>query len=110
MAGFKTAYLQREIVMDVQVAKDLKVGDLIKVTAFEADGVTPKTVTASTAAEATYIIAQSDMTMSRRDYTVHEYDYSDKVAASVATKKKIAVFPIHSKEDIIVTGNETVAG
>lgn len=106
MAGFKTAYLQREIVLDVTVSKDLKVGDLIKVTAFQDDGVTPKTVTASSAADADYIIAQSDMTMSRRDYTKHEYEYSDKVAQS-AKEKKIAVFPVHESDDIVLTGNET---
>lgn len=108
MAGFKTAYLQREMVLDVKVAKNLKVGDLIKVSEMEDDGVTPKTVTASTAADADYIIAQSDMTMNRRDYTVSEYSYSDKVAQS-ENKKKIAVFPVYESDDIVVTSNETVA-
>lgn len=108
MAGFKTAYLQREMVLDVEVAKDLKVGDLIKVSATEDDGVTPKTVTAASVADADYIMAQSDMTMNRRDYTVSEYSYSDKVAQS-ATKKKIAVYPIYESDDIVVTGNETKA-
>lgn len=108
MAGFKTGYLQREMVLDVTVAKDLKVGDMIKVTGFDADGVTPAAVTTSTAADADYIIAQSDMTMGRRDYTIGQYDYSDKVKASTSVKKKIAVFPVYESDDIVVTGKETV--
>lgn len=108
MAGFKTAYLQREMVLDVIVSKALKVGDFIKVTAFQADGVTPKTVTAASAADADYIIAQSDMTMNRRDYSVHEYVYSDVVAASTI-EKKIAVYPVYESEDVVVSGNETAA-
>ena len=102
MAHFKTAYLQREIVMDVKVSKDLKVGDLVSINE-ELD-----TITAATLADADYIVAQSDMTLNRRDYTKSEYEYSDVVKASTGTAKKVALFHIYESDDIIVTGKETV--
>lgn len=108
MAHFKTAYLQREIVMDVKVSKDLKVGDLISVSVV---GNEPDTASPAALADATHIIAQSDMTMEYGHVPVEYRDhrYSDKVAASTSEKKKIAVYSIIEEEDIIVTGNETKA-
>ena len=104
MAHFKTAYLQREIVMDVKVTKDLKVGDLVELSLVgnEPDEIAPAELSA-----ATHIIAQSDMTMNRKDYTQHTYEYSDKVAASTVNKKKVAVYAIVEVEDVVVTGKET---
>ena len=108
MAQFKTAYLQREIVMDVKVTKDLKVGDLVELTVV---GNEPDSIAPVALASATHIIAQSDMTMNRRDYVnePHQFAYSDKVAASTGAKKKVAVFAIVETEDVVVTGNETKA-
>lgn len=98
-AKFKTAYLQREIVMDVQVAADMKVGTVVtlsggKITAV-ADSVT-------TPAQTHYIVAQSDMTMDRRDYTKHDYEYSDVVKQS-ATAKKVALFKVIDIDDVVYT-------
>lgn len=103
MAHFKTAYLQRELVLDVTLAKDLKVGDIVTV----ADGAMSAV---NSLADADYIIAQSDMTMEYGHVPVEnrDYKYSDKVAAS-DSEKKVAVFAITSDEDVILTGKETKA-
>jgi hypothetical protein len=108
MAHFKTAYSQREIVMDVKVMKDLKVGDLVELTIL---GNNPESITTATLeGGATHIVAQSDMTMNRRDFAKepYTYEYSNKVAASTANKKKVALFAIIETEDVIVDGSETV--
>lgn len=98
MAHFKTAYGQKEIVIEMKVATDLNVGDLVKLDTSD----TSKLVKTTSASDAVYMIAQSDMTLNRRDYNVSEYAYSDKVAASTSTKKKVAVFKIIDKDDVIV--------
>ena len=98
-AHFKTAVDQREIVMDVQVAADMYVGYLVTLSG---SGSTAK-ITAATSAtptEGQYIVAQSDMTMHRRDYNVSEYEYSDKVKAST-TLKKVALFRVNDVTDVI---------
>lgn len=96
MASFKTGHSQREQVLDVKVSADLKVGDLVKV----ADGSMSK---ATNLSDAQYIVAQSDTTMEYGHVPVENRDwkYSDKVAAST-TAKKVAVFYIIDKNDIIV--------
>lgn len=99
-AHFKTAHGQREMVLDVQVAADMKVGYLVTLSG---SGDTAK-ITAATAGPATagqYIVAQSDMTMGRRDYSLYEYQYSDVVKAST-TLKKVALFRVDDPSDIIV--------
>ena len=98
-AKFKTAYLQRETVMDVKVAANMKVGTVVTlssetITAVEDDVTTP--------ALTHYIVAQSDMTMDRRDYTKHDYEYSDVVKQS-ATAKKVALFKVIDIDDVVYT-------
>ena len=95
MASFKTGYLQKEQVLDVKVAAELKVGDLVKVS-----GDTMSKAT--NLSDAQYIVAQSDMTMEYGHVPVEKRDwnYSDAVAVS-NTAKKVAVFYILDKSDII---------
>ena len=95
MASFKTGYLQKEQVLDVKVAAELKVGDLVKVS-----GDTMSKAT--NLSDAQYIVAQSDMTMEYGHVPVEKrnWNYSDIVAVS-NTAKKVAVFYILDKSDII---------
>ena len=92
---FKTAYDAREIVLDAKVTAELVVGQLVKLSS-------GALVAATAKADATYMVAQSDMTMEYGHVPVENrnYAYSDKVAVS-ATDKKIAVFPLTDKDDII---------
>ena len=102
MAHFKTGWMQKEQVLDVKVATDVKVGDMV---ALNPDGETlDKTMSLSSA---DYIIAQSDMTMEYGHIPVEQHDhrYSDKVAQS-STKKKVAVFFILDESDIILENGE----
>lgn len=96
MAQFKTGANQREIVLDVKVAADYKVGDMVSL----ANGTITKT---NTLAKGNYIIAQSDTTMEYGHVPVEHRNwmYSDKVAAST-TPKKVAVFLIFDETDIII--------
>lgn len=109
-AKFKTAYLQREIPMQVAVvgSTDLTVGQLVVLTA--ANGSVPAYISAATtAASATHIVAQSDMTMEYGHVPVEIRDYSYnpavKVTAASATAssptKTVALFEA-TKNDIIV--------
>lgn len=111
MASFKTAYLQREIVetCDVVGASPLKVGDYVKFTA--ATATVPAYIQKSTIANATHIIAQSDMTMEYGHVPVENRDYRYKkdVACTQAaaptkattTQKKVALFKITDPNDVI---------
>lgn len=97
-AHFKTAYLQREIVIQAKVSEELAVGALCTYT--------PGTNTiagASAAAVGNYIVAQSDMTMGTGHVPVEyrDHSYSPKVAAST-TAKNVALFRIDNPDDIIV--------
>lgn len=113
-ASFKTAYLQREIPMDIAVASDkpLVVGEMVTFTAPNND-VPGYIKSAATVAAATHIVAQSDMTMEYGHVPVEnrDYKYSDKVAATIAAAgpvaastptKKVALFAITDKNDLIV--------
>lgn len=97
-AHFKTALNQREVVLDAIVSEALEVGALCTYT--EAD---TKLAGASDVATATHIVAQSDMSMEYGHVPVEnrDYRYSPNVAAST-TVKKVALFPIIDKSDIIV--------
>lgn len=100
-AKFKTAYDQHEIVIDATLAAEVVVGQLVTVT--PASGSTPASIaSASTVAAATHIIAQSDATMEYGHVPVEarDYRYSNKVAASTS-KKKVALFAISDKNDLI---------
>jgi hypothetical protein len=97
MAEFKTAYLQREVALDVKVAADVKVGQVCKLA--------NDTITASTAsavAVGDVIIAQSDMTVGQGHIKIEnrDHNYSDKVAAST-DKKHVMVFVVSDPSDII---------
>ena len=65
---FKTAYLQREIVVDAKVAANVIVGQLVTLSG---DTIS----SAATADAATHIIAQSDMTMEYGHVKVEDRDY-----------------------------------
>ena len=99
-ANFKTAYGQREIVLDTKVAADLHVGYLVTLSGSgNSAQITAKT---SAVAAGDYIVAQSDMTMGRRDYSKYEYEYDDVVKAST-TLKKVAVFRVDDPTDVNTT-------
>lgn len=108
---FKTAFGQKEIPLDIVVVGDLRVGQLVTLVA-AASGKPAYLQAATTAATATHIIAQSDMTMEYGHVPVEnrDYKYSDVVAKTVAdassvsstsASKKVAVFAIIDKEDVI---------
>lgn len=100
MAEFNTAYLQREVALDVKVAAEVKVG---QVCSLANDTITAIADTA-TPAVGNVIIAQSDMTVGGGHVPVENrnWNYSNKVAASTATKK-VLVFVISDVNDIIHT-------
>lgn len=98
-AEFKTAYLQRELQLDVTLAAEAEVGDVVSVS--EAGAMTLKA--GNTVAVGDYIVAQSDQTMGYGHVPVElrDYRYSPTVAIS-ATKKKVAVFRVNNVDDVIV--------
>lgn len=101
MAHFRTAYDQREIPVDVKVAVQTKVGDMVVL----ADDTITKT---NKLADATHIVAQSDMTMGYGHVPVElrDHEYNPVVAVS-ETKKKVALYQIVDKTDIILDEGET---
>lgn len=108
MAHFKTAYGQREIILDAKVAAmsgnntgHIKVGDLVTLST-DTYGVHTITEVAALT-NATHIVAQSDMTLEYGHIPVEsrDYRYSPNVATST-TVKKVALFQIIDKNDIIV--------
>ena len=97
-AEFKTAYLQREIPMQVEVGDDLVVGALCALNAGKITG-------ATTATQGAYIVAQSDVTMGDSHVPVehHNYNYDNKVAKTdTGVKKLVALFRIDNPDDVIV--------
>ena len=112
---FKTAYLQREIPVDAAVMQGngLVVGNLVKLVKAGANTV-PYIVAATgndkdaALADATHIIAQSDMTLEYGHVPVEnrDYKYSPKVAVTAASigtsspKKKVALFKLVNKDDV----------
>ena len=95
---FKTAYLQREIVVDAKVVSIVIVWYLFFFFVYFLSS-------EATADAATHIIAQSDMTMEYGHVPVEyrDYKYSDVVAASTTIKKKVALFKITNKDDLNVS-------
>lgn len=118
MAGFRTAYLQREIYEDVAVVGNTKVGDFVQYVA--ANGAVPAYIKKSTIANATHIVAQSDMTLGYGHVPVENrnYKYDSKVAYTLASGtptaatpiKHVALFKITNMEDILpdADGNDHV--
>lgn len=124
-AGFKTAYLQREIPIDAVVNGDefiaagtpadtanltLHVGDVVKFDgtnlglAFAYSATNDAAIDDSDAIkEGNYIVAQSDMSMEYGHVPVEyrDYKYENKVADST-TAKKVALFRINNVDDLIV--------
>lgn len=114
-AKFKTAYLQREIPVEVAVigSAALEVGQLVTLT--PTNGTNPDYIAAAVGATAaaalsaaTHIIAQSDMTMEYGHVPVEnrDYKYSPEVAVTAGTigtsspKKKVALFKLINKDDV----------
>ena len=106
MAEFKTAYLQREVALDVKVAADVKVGQVCKLA--------NDTITASTAsavAVGDVIIAQSDTTVGQGHIKIEnrDHNYSDVVKKEfhmdgddeVLDPKHVMVFVVSDPSDII---------
>lgn len=103
-ASFKTGYMQRELVMDVQVAADMVVGTVVSLSGTGNSAKITAVADSTAPANTHYIVAQSDMTMNRRNFNseVYEYEYIDKVAAS-ATLKKVALFKVIDPSDVVYT-------
>ena len=114
LGSFETAYLQREVPEDVVVKSDshLVVGQMVKLANHTITTLSAGTVPAARD-EATHIVAQSDMTMEYGHVPVEnrDYKYSDEVAATIAAAgpvaastptKKVALFAITDKDDLIV--------
>lgn len=102
MAHFRTGYQQYVLPVDATVAVDLVVGDLVVIT--PANGSTPAAIAkASTLAAATHMIALTDETMNGKYVPTDTKNYapSGKVAAST-TAKKVGVYPLFDKADVIV--------
>lgn len=109
--SFKTAYLQREIPMDVAVigSEPLHVGQLVTLTA-AASGKPNSIAAANTLAAATHIVAQSDMTLGYGHVPVEnrDWNYKDEVAvtgsalATTTPVKHVALYAITDETDIIV--------
>ena len=115
---FITAYLQREIPMDIAVkttalteSAALAVGDLVTLTPSKGAGIPAYIEAATGITVATHIIAQSDATMNAGHVPVEnrDYRYSDKVlgtitaaAASGSPTKHVALYAITDKNDVIV--------
>ena len=109
--SFKTAYLQREIPMDVAVigSTSLHVGQLVTFTA-AASGKPDSIAAAASLAAATHIVAQSDMTLGYGHVPVEnrDWNYKDDVAttgtalATTTPVKQVALYAITDKTDIIV--------
>lgn len=114
MAGFLTAYLQREVYLDIDVVNDCKVGDFVVVTneTPTVQGYMTKATKAQvTGKQATHIVAQSDQTLAyghvpveNRDY---RYDPTVKGTVSVApsgkttTWKHVALYKITNWDDVV---------
>lgn len=106
-ANFKTAYLQREVPLDVKVSSgtlQLHIGDVVSITS--AGVVTARSNSVEATAKGAvavgdYIVAQSDMTMEYGHVPVEnrDYRYSDEVNLGT-TAKKAAFFRINNLEDV----------
>lgn len=108
-ANFKTAYLQKEISMDVTAAStlNLKVGDVVSITSagvVSARSNATESTAKSSVALGDYIVAQSDMTMEYGHVPVEnrDYQYHDDVVLGTAAKKA-AFYRIDRLEDINIT-------
>lgn len=116
---FITAYLQREIPVEVAVVTTaltenaaLEVGQLVKLVASTGAGIPAYIAAATGLSDATHILAQSDVTMNAGHVPVEnrDYRYSNKVLGTTTsstmsastTTKHVALYAITDKNDIIV--------
>jgi hypothetical protein len=100
MAQFRTAAGQYILPIDATVAVDLYPGDLVKLTPG-----TPNAITkASGLSDATHMVALTDETVggSYVPVDLKVYKPTGKVAASTTTAKRVGLYPIFDKNDIIV--------
>jgi hypothetical protein len=99
MAEFKTAHGQHILPLEVKVAEELTVGDLVTYTAG-----TNTIAKASGLDTATHIVALSDETIGGNYVHTDDkvYNPSYKVAASATTAKRVGLYPIFDKGDVIV--------
>lgn len=102
-ATFKTGYNQRELVLDVQVAADMAVGTVVSLSGTGDAAKITEVASGTAPANTHYIVAQSDMTMgNKRDYSKHEYEYSDIVKKTdTGVLKKVALFAVVDVNDVI---------
>lgn len=118
MASFRTAYLQREVYLDIAVVGDCKVGDFVVFTAETATvqqyikkAAAADVTAANAAAGKLYIVAQSDQTIGYGHVPVEnrDYRYDPKVAQTKATApttktdpwKHVALYKVINFEDVI---------
>lgn len=115
---FITAYLQREIPMELAVktsalteAAALEVGQLVKLVASTGTDIPAYIEAATGLSDATHIIAQSDVTMNAGHVPIEnrDYKYSNKILGTITTAaakgsetKHVALYAITDKNDIIV--------
>lgn len=99
MAHFRTGHDQYVLTLDAKVGADLVVGDLVTYTAS-----TNTFAKASSLDAATHMIALSDMTIGGNYVPTDKKNYapSDTVAKSASVAKKVAVYPLFDKADVIV--------
>ena len=102
MAHFRTAANQYVLPIDATVAVDLYPGDLVVLT--PANGTTPAAIAkANSLATATHMVALTDETVggSYVPVDLKVYKPTGKVAASTTTAKRVSLYPIFDKNDII---------
>lgn len=100
MAHFRTAAGQYILPIDATVAVELVPGDLVVLTPG-----TPNAITKATGlTDATHIVALTDETVGGSYVSVDLKNYkpTGKVAASTSTPKRVGLYPIFDKNDIIV--------
>ena len=99
MTHFRTAANQHILPLDVKVAVDLVPGDLVTLNAS-----TETIDKATNLSTATHIVALSDETIAGGYIPVDMKVYAptDKVKASTGAKKKVGLYPIFDKGDVIV--------
>ena len=95
LAEFKTAYLQRAIPLDAIVADtELKVGALVKL---DMSGPSPVVYRSATLANATHLIAQSDMTLipedhPKTDYRDYRYSSAVKAGSEISASSLLGIY------------------